>query len=116
MAFEELKENSENIQEQVGKFVDANIEYYKLHSFKIVMKSTTAILKFSLILFAVIMVLFFSSIALALVLGSYFCSFPLGFLAVGGIYVLIAIVLYLIRDKMVERPILEKFSGIFFNE
>lgn len=116
MAFEELKENSENIQEHVTNYVENNIEYYKLRSFKAAMKSTTAFLKFSLILLGFAMVLLFSSFAAAFAFGNYFDSYPLGFLIVGGIYLLITFLLFFIKDKMIERPLLEKFSEIFFND
>lgn len=116
MAFEELKENSENIQEHVTKYIENNLEYYKLRSFKMAMKSTTAILKFSLILLCIAMVLLFCSFALAFAFGNYFDSYPLGFLIVGGIYLFFTIVLFFVKDKIVEGPILEKFSEIFFND
>jgi hypothetical protein len=116
MAFEDLKENSENIQEHVTKYIESNLEYYKLRSFKMAMKSTTAFLKFSLILLGIAMVLFFGSFALAFAIGNYFDSYPLGFLIVGGIYLFFTILLFFIKDKLVEGPLLEKFSGIFFND
>lgn len=116
MAFEELKENSENIQEHVSKYIENNLEYYKLRSFKMAMKSTTAFLKFSLILLGVSMVLIFCSFALAFAIGNYLESYPFGFLIVGGIYLFFTMLLFLIKDKLVEKPLLEKFSEIFFND
>jgi hypothetical protein len=61
-------------------------------------------------------VLLFVSIAGALALGQWFNSYPLGFLAIAGIYAIVAILLTLVKDKIVEGPILEKFSEIFFND
>jgi ABC-type multidrug transport system fused ATPase/permease subunit len=116
MAFEELKENSEYIQEQVHDYIENNLEYYKLRSFKMAMKSTTTIVKFSLISLCLVMVLLFCSFALAIAIGSYLNSYPYGFLIVGGIYLFFTIVLFFIKDKIVEGPILEKFSEIFFND
>jgi len=43
-------------------------------------------------------------------------SYPLGFLIIGGIYLVVTSLLFLIKDKVIEGPILEKFSEIFFNE
>ena len=116
MAFEELKENTEDIQEQIQEYIQSNVSYYKLWGFKVAMKSTTIILKFTLIFLCFVMVLFFCSIAGALVLGKYLDNYPLGFLIIGGIYLLITFLLFLIKDKIVEGPILEKFSEIFFND
>lgn len=116
MAFEELKHNTENIQQHAQDYIESNLAYYKLKSFKLAMKSTTLILKFTLIVLCLTMVLLFFSIAGALALGTYFNSYSTGFLIVGGIYLLLTFFLFLIKDKIVEGPILEKFSEIFFND
>ena len=116
MAFEELKENTEEIQEQIHNYIKTNVSYYKLWGFKVAMKSTTMILKFSLIFMCLSMVLLFFSIAGAMAIGKSLDSYPLGFLIVGGIYLAITSLLFLIKDKIVEGPILEKFSEIFFND
>jgi uncharacterized membrane protein YvlD (DUF360 family) len=116
MAFEELKENTENIQEHLKAYVESSAAYYKLRGFKLAMKSTTMIVKFSLILFSGVMVLFFCSIAFALGIGIALNSYPLGFLTVGVFYLIVTGILFLMKDKIVEGPILEKFSEIFFND
>lgn len=116
MAFEELKENTENIQDQAKVYLDSHLAYYKLWGFKVAMKSTTLIFKFTLILLCFSMVLLFGSFAAAYAFGALFESTALGFLAVGGIYLLFTILLFFIKDKFVEGPILEKFSEIFFND
>ena len=116
MAFEELKEHTENIQDQAQAFVKSNVAYYKLKGFKIAMKSTTMIVKVTLMFLCFLMVLLFFSIAGAYAIGQYLDSYALGFLIVGGIYLVITGLLFLVKDKIVEGPILEKFSEIFFNE
>lgn len=116
MAFEELKENTEAIQENAKAYIDSSIAYYKLWGFKVAMKSTTLMLKFFLIALCLMIVLLFISIAGAMALGQLFDSYPLGFLAVAGVYLVLALLLFLVKDKIVEGPILEKFSEIFFND
>ncbi|WP_396144392.1 competence protein [Flavobacterium sp.] len=116
MAFEELKENTEAIQENAKAYVESSLAYYKLWGFKVAMKSTTLMLKFFLIALCLMIVLLFISIAGAMALGQLFQSYPLGFLAVAGIYLILALLLFLVKDKIVEGPILEKFSEIFFND
>lgn len=116
MAFDELKENKEEIQDQIHEFIKSNVAYYKLFGFKVAMKSTTMILKFTLIFLCFSMVLLFCSIAGALAIGKYLDNYPLGFLIIGGVYLLITSLLFLIKDKIVEGSIMEKFSEIFFND
>ncbi len=116
MAFQELKENTENIQEQAKAYIESTAAYYKLWGFKVAMKSTTMIIKFSLILLCFSMVLLFCSVAGALAIGIALDSYALGFLIVGGVYLVITGILFSIKDKIVEGPILERFSEIFFND
>ena len=116
MALEELKENVDDIQENAKGYIDSSLAYYKLWGFKVAMKSTTLMVKFLLIALCLTIVLLFVSIAGALALGQWFNSYPLGFLAIAGIYAILAMLLTLVKDKIVEGPILEKFSEIFFND
>lgn len=117
MPFENLKEKKENIQDSLKNAVDSTIAYYKLWFFKVLMKSVTMVVKVLLILCFFMMFLLFASVALALYLGQIMDSNILGFLAVGGIYaILILIASIIIKYKIVEGSILEKFSTIFFNE
>lgn len=116
MAFEELKEHTEDIQKQAKDYIENSVAYYKLWGFKVAMRSTTMMLKFALIAMALTMVLFFCSLAGALAIGKALDSYALGFLIVAGIYLVFTGLLFLIKDKIVEGPILEKFSEIFFND
>ena len=116
MAFEELKEHTEDIQKQAKDYIEKSLAYYKLWGFKVAMKSTTMMLKFALIAISLAMVLLFCSIAGAFAIGKVLDSYALGFLIVGGIYLVFTVLLFLIKDKIVEGSILEKFSEIFFND
>lgn len=116
MAFKELKENSEAIKENSKSYIESSVAYYKLLGFKAAMKSTTLLIKFLIITFCLLLFMLFISIAGALYMGQIFNSYPLGFFSVAGIYLIFGFFIYLLRHKIVERPIIEKFSDIFFNE
>lgn len=116
MAFQDIKDDLEQIQEESAAFIERNLAYYKLWGFKVAMKSTTIVLKFFLIvLFAGLFVLF-GSIAVAIVIGRSLDNYVYGFLIVAGFYLLLAIVVYLIRPQIVEGKVLRRFSEIFFND
>jgi hypothetical protein len=116
MAFEELKEHTEDIQKQTQAYIENSLAYYKLWGFKVAMKSTTMILKYTFIAIALMMALLFCSVAASFAIGKSLNNYTLGFLIVGGIYFVFSGLLFLIKDKIVEGPILEKFSEIFFND
>jgi ABC-type multidrug transport system fused ATPase/permease subunit len=116
MAFEDIKNQTEQIQEHAKGYLETNMEYYKLRSFKVLMQSTTMIVKFLLIAICLSMVILFGSIAAAFAIGVYLDNIVLGFLSVGGFYLILSLLLFLVKDKIVEGPILEKFSSIFFND
>ena len=116
MPFEEIKENVEDIQENAKAYVETSLAYYKLWGFKVAMKSASTIVKFSMIAICLSMVLLFGSIAGAIALGYAFDNFAYGFLIVSGVYLVFTIALFLLKDKIVEGPVMEKFSEIFFND
>jgi len=116
MAFEEIKEHTEEIQKEAQAYIENSVAYYKLWGFKVAMKSTTMIFKAVLIGISLMMVLFFCSIAGAFAIGNALGSYALGFLIVAGFYLVVSGLVFLIKDKIVEGPILEKFSEIFFND
>lgn len=116
MAFDEIKDKTEDIQKNAQAYLEHSISYYKLWGFKVAMKSTTMIFKFALILLCFSMVLIFGSLALALGISAYFDSYTIGFLSVAGLYLVATLLLFTIKDKVIEGPILEKFSEIFFND
>ena len=116
MAFEEIKENAEDLKRQTKELIDANLKYYKLWGFKIFMKTTTVMLKIFLLAIMLLIVTIFFSIALALGIGYALDNLAYGFLIVGGIYLIIALLVFYTQDKIVEGPILSRFSKIFLKK
>ncbi|KGO83336.1 competence protein [Flavobacterium beibuense F44-8] len=116
MAFEEIKENAEDLKNQAKELLDANMQYYKLWGFKIFMKSTSMMLKVILLGIMLLLVVLFFSIAAAIGIGYALDNMAYGFLIVGGIYLILAIIVYYYQDKITEGPLLANFSRIFFKD
>lgn len=116
MAFEEVKENTENIKEQLQVYIDKNVDYIKLKSFKTLMQSSVTILKYLMILTLTLLFVLFASIALALELSVYFNSYAFGFLIVSGVYFILTLLFLSFSKNFLEKPLLIKFSKIFFND
>ncbi|MCB0819783.1 MAG: phage holin family protein [Bacteroidetes bacterium] len=116
MAFEEVNEEVDQLQKNAQELIDSNLEFYKLKSFKILMKSSGLIAKLLFVLFFVTLFVVFMSIALALYLGKITESNTTGFLIVGGIYFVLGFVAVVFKSKLLERKLLRNFSEIFFND
>jgi len=116
MAFEEIKENAEDLKNEAKSLIDANLDYYKLWGFKVAVKSTAMLIKIFLLVFMITIVMLFFSIAAAMGLGYWFDNFAYGFLAVGFIYLILAIVVLKVQEKIVEGPLLSQFSRIFLKK
>lgn len=116
MALEDVKDNVEDLKNEAKRLIDANLKYYKLWGFKILMKSTTMMLKLFLLAVMLMIVTIFFSIAAALAIGYWLDNFAWGFLIVGLIYLVLAIVVYYVQDKIVEGPMLSRFSKIFLKK
>ncbi|MBP7370051.1 MAG: hypothetical protein KA902_01300 [Arenimonas sp.] len=110
-----LKDKAEALQDHALTLLEAQAEYYKLWSFKVSMKSVTFLVHAFLMTLFITLCVLFASVAFAFWLGEYFDSNALGFLLAGGVYLLLGVLTYLLRDK-IDRPILKKFSTIFFND
>ncbi|MCO4293005.1 hypothetical protein NF867_09035 [Solitalea sp. MAHUQ-68] len=65
------------------------------------------------VLLFVLMFCLFSSIALALYLGQEMQNHALGFIAVAGIYLFLGLIIFLIKDKYLEKPLINSIIQNF---
>ncbi|MGV3612953.1 MAG: competence protein [Fluviicola sp.] len=116
MAFEELKESTQKVQEETKAYVESTVQYYKLWGFQFIMKSTRTIVKLLLIGFFLLIALLFGSIAASMAIGDALDNMALGFLIVAGGYFLLVLLILFLRLKFVEKYLLRTFSKLFFND
>ncbi len=116
MAFDEVKEDIRDIKSNAKAFLDSNIEFYQLWGFKVITKATSFMLKVFLLSLFSMLTLLFISIAAAFAIGKALESFTLGFLIVGGVYLILSFVIYYYKNVIIEKPLIRKFSDIFFND
>lgn len=116
MAFEDLKEDTNHIQDQAKSYIENNLAYFKLRSFKIMMKSLISLLQVGIVFSFFLVFMLLGSIAVAFVLSDCFGSYALGFLTVAFCYLLICVLVLIFKRKLIERPLLKIFSAIFFND
>jgi hypothetical protein len=111
----QLKQNAEVLQGNLTELLETQAEFYKLWSFKVGMKTITLGVHITLILIFGVLALLFLSVAAAYGLAAWFGSTAYGFLAVGSFYLLVALSVHWFRDR-IDRPVLRKFSEIFFTD
>ena len=116
MAFENVKSNFSEIKDNTEKYLSTNVAYIRLWGFKVTAKAASAFLTLILVtLFATISLLFIS-ISAAYAIGDKIDSISLGFLIIGGVYLVITLIAFFFRKSLVEQPVLKKLSEIFFND
>ena len=114
MSIHSIKESFEEVPTKANSALNSQIAYYKLFIFRFISKSSYALVTFFIVAFASLLVLFFLSFAIAYAVGEALGSNALGFAIVGAFYILIAIIVLAFRKKLIEKPLLEKLSEIYF--
>jgi succinate-acetate transporter protein len=115
MAFEELKHDFSEIDKEVSAYVEHSLEYARLKSFKISMVLVTYFAKVVLVGVFAILTLLFLSLAAAFALGEAFDNQLYGYLTVGLVYLILALIGLALRDRL-NKPILRMFSKYYFDE
>ncbi len=116
MAFESLKNQIVEIQSDSEKALESNIRYYKLWLFKTLTRSLTEFTKIFVFGSVAFLVFLFVAIGGAFALGEYLNDNALGFLIVGGIFLVILILIFILKKSIIEKPLLSKMSEIYFKE
>jgi hypothetical protein len=115
MAFEELKNDLSDSQRAARDYIENTADYYKLKTFKFVMKAAIALTVVLLLGTLGLLALFFLSVAASIAIGKTLENFTQGFLVVGVFYLLLGALAFLFRSKL-EAPVLRNFSKHYFEE
>ncbi len=115
MAFEELKTDLTDTQEAAREYLESTAEYYKLRTFKFVMRAVIALAVVLFVGSLGSLAVFFLSIAASLEIGSLLGNNTYGFLIVGGLYLVLGAIGYALRGRL-EAPVLRKFSKDYFED
>jgi hypothetical protein len=115
MAFEELKDELSDTQRAAREYIENTADYYKLRTFKFVMKAAIALTVVLFLGTIGLLALFFLSVAASVAIGDYLDNFTHGLLIVGGFYLVVGLLAYLFRSRL-EAPVLKNFSKHYFEE
>lgn len=115
MAFDGVKESTEDIQRQTQEYLEQTEAYVKLKVFQILMKIVIGSIQLLVLGALCGIILLLVSFGLAVHLGEVLDSALGGFLVVVAIYALIGLILYLLRNSL-NKMIIGRFSALFFEQ
>ena len=108
--------NAETFVEQVKEYVNTRLAQLKL-SFAEKTSKVIAIM-IAVVLLALVFFLFLVlvCVAAAIAIGQWLESFWLGFLVMGGIVLLIGFILWVSKDRLIGRPIMNALINAIFDK
>lgn len=111
-AFEKIEELADNIKQYVNNRVDAVKLTAAEKSSAIIANLIAGLIVATVFMFFIV----FASIALSLLLGNWIGSTWAGFLIVAGLYLLIGIIVWTAREKIIRLPIMNALIKQLFGE
>ena len=109
-----ISDTNEKAVEIGEKYINTSIKYYKLRFFKQLAISVSMVFKGMFIGGLALMGLLLFSFAFAILIGKSTGNYYLGFLLVGVVFVVLALIGYLFRDY-INKLVIKKLSKKFFN-
>ena len=115
-----MEENKEKDLEDIfldaKEYVDTRIEYTKLSAVEKGSKIIADLITNATVIISFILAFLFASFTLALYLSEVLGSFSGGFGCVAGFYLLLSIIVYLTKDKYIEKVLINIFIKKYFNK
>lgn len=96
------------------RYLKASYKYYKLKIFQQLSISVSMVFKALIIGSLAVMFVLLLAISLALYVGEAINNYPLGFLIISIIFLVLSIIVYYLKDE-VDKRIVKELSKKFFN-
>ncbi len=114
---EEKKEkNIEELVSDAKSYVDTRLEYIHLKSVEKGSKLFSDLITNTVVVVCFLLAFILGTITLALYLAEVFGSYVAGFGCVAGIYLLLSIIVFIAKDKFIERLLVNMFIKKYFDK
>jgi len=114
---EEKKEkNIEELISDAKSYVDTRLEYIHLKSVEKGSKLFADLITNTVVVMCFLLAFLLGTITLALYLSEVFDSFVAGFGCVAGIYLFLSIIVFLTKDKFIEKILVNMFIRKYFSK
>jgi len=111
-----IADNVSEVIDSARKYIDANIDLLKLTLLERLSKVVSLIISTTLVLLVASLFVLFFSFAAAIFFGHLLHSLESGFLIVSGIYLLLILLFWRLRKKLVINPVIRSLNEILFPE
>ena len=98
----------------IQQIINKRIDYLKLEAAETASTVISALITLFILMFMGITVLGFATIAIAMFIGRALDNYALAFLIITGFYLLITIIVYMLRHKLITNPVLTMVISKFF--
>ncbi len=102
------------VKEDLEDYLNKRIDLVKLHLVEELAHAISGLALKAGILFLFFFGFLFVSLAFAFFIGELLNSAALGFLIIAAFYFLIALIFYLFRKKLIEKPVIQALIKLFF--
>lgn len=111
-----LLETISSLKINLQNYLETKISYYGLSAFEKVVKVMNYIISNSIVIITFAISLLFLSGAAAIYIGKLLNSYELGLLIIGGVYFLLGLAIYILREKIFSPCITKSMLKIFFQK
>jgi len=98
----------------IKKYLRQRLQLLKIEMVEKIILSASVVLNIFTIVMLTLFLLLFLSTALAIYLGTLWQNYPLGFLAVAGLYFVLIIIFIIFKKTLITEPVTKQMLGIFF--
>ena len=114
---EESKEKSlEEILSDAQAYIDTRVAYTKLSILEKTSKMFADLISNATVIICFVLAFLFASFTLALYLSEVLGSYAAGFGCVAGIYLLLSIIVFLTKDRYIEKFLINMFIRKYFDK
>lgn len=113
---ESPKDHFKELIDSLKEYVELRTEMLKLQLADRSGKAVGSVITFIIMVILISLVVIFLSIAAAFLISEYFGKGWIGFAIVASFYTLLAFIIYNGRDKLINRPVTDKFIKNIFND
>lgn len=100
-----ISENITRLVDEAGSYIEAKTELYKLKAVDRITEISTSVISKLLFILIGLIALMALNIGMALLIGEWLGRSYYGFFIVAGFYLLLGLILYMVRDRLIKRPI-----------